>query len=65
MTIDIIQGDCLVEIPTLTQKFRLVLCDPPYGKTFLSFDKSPTYDWSKWVYSIMGDLWKITPEGGQ
>ena len=29
--INLFQGDCLTIIPTLTQKFRLVLADLPYG----------------------------------
>ena len=34
----IIQGDCLEVIPTLTQQFRLVLCDLPYGVTVCQWD---------------------------
>lgn len=34
----LIQGDCLVEMAKLTQKFRLVLCDLPYGITACDWD---------------------------
>ena len=34
----LIQGDCLVEIPKLAQRFRLVLADLPYGITACDWD---------------------------
>ena len=37
---DLRQGDCLEILPTIPSKsIDLILCDPPYGKTYLEWDK--------------------------
>ncbi len=41
----IISGDCLVEMPKLpAQSISLILADPPYGKTLLTWDKVLPFD---------------------
>lgn len=49
-------GDCRDVVPTLEQKFDLVVADPPYGQTSLKWDKWPT----GWMVSFFGrcrSLW--------
>ena len=43
MSIEIIQGDCIQVLPTLTHKYDVILIDPPYG-TGNTKNKAATYD---------------------
>lgn len=59
--VDIYFGDCLDIMPQLDAKFDAVICDPPYGKTPMDWDK-PIHEASMWT-SLYHVARKNTPIG--
>jgi len=50
MSMQLIHGDCLVEMANMADgSVDLIVTDPPYYSTDLAFDKAPRIDYKQWL----------------
>lgn len=50
MSMQLIHGDCLVEMANMADgSVDLIVTDPPYYSTNLAFDKAPRIDYKQWL----------------
>ena len=58
-------GDALVEIPLLTEKYKLVICDPPYGNIVSDkWDKITTDNLVDWLIELSTSISNVLVDGG-